>query len=223
MEALIRIQKELKVPKDQQATYYKFRSAEGIFEAIKPLLQTAILTCSDTVIEVGPRVYVKATATLKEGPVSESCDGWAREQDQKKGLEAAQVTGGCSSYARKYALCGLFLIDNGLDPDAQQPDQPHTSFQETPWDQGQAPAHTNTPPASTPPPAANKQPPDGKVLAATPGERKWLRMLFDFIVAQAGGRQLDQRKLLKLSQMHLARYPNSMNDVEQLKSWIKLS
>ena len=108
MEALIRIQKELTVPKDQQGqgVPYKYRSAERIYETVKPLLQTAILTCTDTVVEVGSRIYVRATATLKEGPVSESCDGLAREQGQKKGLERASLTGVCSTYAGEKGRLG---------------------------------------------------------------------------------------------------------------------
>tara|TARA_R100000654_G_scaffold4211_2_gene12676 strand:- start:784 stop:1263 length:480 start_codon:yes stop_codon:yes gene_type:complete len=118
------IQAELKAPKGQTNKFggYSYRSAEDILEAVKPLLNknNCFLTISDEIVEVGGRVYVKATATVHEShrhPVAETT-AYAREAEVKKGMDEAQITGSASSYARKYALNGLFAIDDTKDPDA---------------------------------------------------------------------------------------------------------
>lgn len=91
---------------------YKYRSAEGILEAVKPLLDGLYITLTDEVREVGGRVYVVATATLSDTEGNSiSTSAWAREDENIKGMCGGQVTGACSSYARKYALCGLFAVD----------------------------------------------------------------------------------------------------------------
>lgn len=114
------IQSNLKAPKTQFNKFggYNYRSCEDIVEAVKPLLGEATLTLSDEMIEVGGRVYVKATARLtsKEGSIEVSA--CAREAETKKGMDDAQITGSASSYARKYALNGLFAIDDTKDADA---------------------------------------------------------------------------------------------------------
>ena len=121
--SLIQIQKELKVPKNQMNKFgnYRFRSAEDIIEAAKPICHKndCALTISDEVILIGDRIYVKATATLhkKDGDYI-ATTGYAREEEVKKGMDAAQITGSASSYARKYALNGLFAIDDTKDADA---------------------------------------------------------------------------------------------------------
>lgn len=116
------IQVNLKVPKDLNNTFanFKYRNAEGILEKVKPFLdkEAIVLTLTDEMVEVGGRVYVKATAGLQYGAESLEVHGWAREQEEKKGMDQAQVTGAASSYARKYALAGLFLLDDGNDPDS---------------------------------------------------------------------------------------------------------
>lgn len=116
------IQSELKAPKNQRNTFgnYNYRSAEDILEAVKPLLakHECTMTISDTIVEVGGRVYVKATATFLDGDNKAEVCAFAREEETKKGMDAAQITGSASSYARKYALNGLFLIDDTKDPDA---------------------------------------------------------------------------------------------------------
>ncbi len=120
IETLNRIQREIKVPKGQMNTFggYKFRSAEDIQEAVKPLLGTAILTLSDEIMLIGDRYYLRATASLTEADKSISVPAYAREAMTKKGMDDAQITGSASSYARKYALGGLFCLDDGKDPDA---------------------------------------------------------------------------------------------------------
>jgi hypothetical protein len=120
---LVKIQAELKVPKNQTNAFgkYKYRSAEDIIEAVKPILNKygTSLVVSDEVVQVGDRIYIKATATLlDESDDHISVNGWAREEEVKKGMDAAQITGSASSYARKYALNGLFAIDDTKDSDA---------------------------------------------------------------------------------------------------------
>jgi hypothetical protein len=121
--SLIQIQKELKVPKNQMNKFgnYKFRSAEDIIEAAKPICHknNCGLTISDEVVLIGDRIYVKATATLhKDDGDYISTTGYAREEEVKKGMDSAQITGSASSYARKYALNGLFAIDDTKDADS---------------------------------------------------------------------------------------------------------
>lgn len=118
-QTLSRIQKTLKVPKGQMNAFggYKFRNAEDILESVKPLLGECIVTLSDSLIQVGDRFYLKSTATLSLGEEGISVDGWAREAQEKKGMDQAQITGAASSYARKYALGGLFCIDDTKDAD----------------------------------------------------------------------------------------------------------
>jgi len=120
---LNKIQKELDVPKNQLNSFggYKYRSCEDILSAVKPLLGEAVLTISDEMVQVGERYYVKATATLSLGEKKIEATAFAREAETKKGMDDAQITGAASSYARKYALNGLFAIDDEKDPDAQEP------------------------------------------------------------------------------------------------------
>lgn len=120
---LVKIQAELKAPKNQTNAFgkYKYRSAEDIVEAVKPILSKygTALVITDEVVQVGDRVYVKATATLLDDTDNTiSVSGWAREEEVKKGMDSAQITGSASSYARKYALNGLFAIDDTKDSDA---------------------------------------------------------------------------------------------------------
>lgn len=115
------IQQKLKAPKNQFNSFgnYKYRSCEDILNAVKPLLGDLTLILNDELVYIGNRYYVKATATLSNSNGLLSVDAWAREEETKKGMDAAQITGAVSSYARKYALNGLFLIDDSQDPDTQ--------------------------------------------------------------------------------------------------------
>lgn len=139
------IQQKLKAPKSQYNSFgkYYYRNAEDILEAVKPLLGDSILTLSDEVVQVGNRNYVKATATFTDphktmpgaplgtlGGVdvvearafgSVSVTAYACEAEDRKGMDASQITGAASSYARKYALNGLFLIDDTKDADSDAP------------------------------------------------------------------------------------------------------
>lgn len=122
MKELIAIQSKLKAPKNQFNAFgkYKYRSCEDILEAVKPLLAEngCYLTLSDKVVMIGERYYIEATATItnKDGKQVSSTSS-AQEPADKKGMDAAQVTGTSSSYARKYALNGLFCIDDTKDSD----------------------------------------------------------------------------------------------------------
>lgn len=119
-ERLAEIQKTLRVPKSQFNDFgkYHYRSCEDILEAVKPLLGDAILILSDDLVLIGDRYYIKATATLRFSPEdSLFVTAFAREEADKKGMDAAQITGAVSSYARKYALNGLFLTDDTKDAD----------------------------------------------------------------------------------------------------------
>lgn len=124
MEGLNKIVQELKAPKARKNTFggYNYRSCEDILEAVKPLLDkhNCVLVLSDEVVCVGNANYIKATAQLKCGNNSVSVCGWAREETNKKGMDAPQMTGTASSYARKYALNGLFCIDDTKDTDTDE-------------------------------------------------------------------------------------------------------
>lgn len=121
-QTLQAIQQELKAPKGQYNSFgkYKYRSCEDILEAVKPILAKyhCSLVISDEIVMVGNRIYVKATSTLSNGECEVSASAFAREEETKKGADASQVTGATSSYARKYALNGLFCIDDTKDADA---------------------------------------------------------------------------------------------------------
>ena len=121
---LMGIQTKLKAPKSQRNSFgnYNYRSCEDILEAVKPLLDEfkVALTIKDEIILIGERYYIKATATLIDidtGDMTET-SAYARESAEKRGMDASQVTGATSSYARKYALNGLFAIDDNKDADA---------------------------------------------------------------------------------------------------------
>lgn len=118
---LATIQSRLKAPKDQYNTFgkYKYRSCEDILEALKPLAneQGCTITIEDSPIMVGEWHYIQATATLSDGYNSKSVKAYARESETKSGMDSSQITGTASSYARKYALNGLFAIDDTKDAD----------------------------------------------------------------------------------------------------------
>ena len=122
MEKLANIQKKLNAPKNQRNNFggYNYRSAEDILEAVKPLLDNAILTLQDDIVMIGDRYYVKATATFTDGDFVKTTTAFAREPENKKGMDDSQITGTASSYARKYALNGLFCIDDNKDPDTDE-------------------------------------------------------------------------------------------------------
>lgn len=155
MKALLNVQARLKAPKGQMNKFggYKYRSCEDILEAVKPLLEEnkLVLVLGDEIELIGDRWYVKATAKIigEDGDVTNSA--YAREAESKKGQDESQITGTASSYARKYALNGLFLIDDTKDADATNDHQKPKA----------APR-----PKQAPKPKAAPQPQDGELKAA---------------------------------------------------------
>ncbi len=127
VEKLLAIQMELKAPKGQYNSFgdYNYRSCEDILEAVKPLLKTnkCLLTVKDELVNLGDRYYIKAVAELRDMEnLSDAITNtaYAREAETKPKMDAAQITGTASSYARKYALNGLFLIDDTKDADTDE-------------------------------------------------------------------------------------------------------
>jgi len=123
-EKLLTIQTKLKAPKGQYNKFgnFNYRSAEDILEAVKPLNaeQGLLLTITDEIKEVGGRIYVVATATVSDGTDELKVSAFAREPENKKGMDESQITGATSSYARKYALNGLYAIDDNKDADTDE-------------------------------------------------------------------------------------------------------
>jgi len=163
-EKLMHIQHELKAPKNLRNNFggYNYRNAESILEALKPLLVKygATVTITDTIEDIGGRIYVKATATIYDSNASAmpiGVEAYAREAETKKGMDDAQVTGATSSYARKYALNGLFLLDDTEDVDSEAYQKAERSAQSAP----QASSNKTTPkpkPKAQSKPQASSQP-----------------------------------------------------------------
>lgn len=125
-QKLMSVQKDLKAPKNQYNSFgkYRYRSCEDILEGVKPILNqyNCAITLADEIEQIGDRYYVKATATFFDCETGNAVSNTAlaRESDDKKGMDASQVTGTASSYARKYALNGLLLIDDTKDADTDE-------------------------------------------------------------------------------------------------------
>ena len=121
-EKLIQVQNELNAPKSNYNDYggYSYRSCEDIVEAVKPILaeQGLLLLLEDNIVVKGDRYYIKAIATITDGDENISVSAFAREQENRKGMDTSQITGAASSYARKYALNGLLAIDDNKDADS---------------------------------------------------------------------------------------------------------
>lgn len=123
---LLAVQRDLKAPKGQFNSFgkYNYRSCEDILQAARPLCNEngLVLTVSDEIVNIGDRFYIKATSRVTDIATGESFENvaYAREADSKKGMDESQLTGSCSSYARKYSLCGLFAIDDNKDADTEE-------------------------------------------------------------------------------------------------------
>lgn len=184
-EKLAAIQAELHSPKSEYNQFgkYSYRTAEAILEAVKPFLkaQGCVLNCTDDLLLVGDRYYIKATAiiTAVEDGSQVSTTAWAREEIDKKGMDQSQVTGASSSYARKYALNGLLAIDNTPDSDATNDGTGTTSAAST-----KKPAKKVTKTAQeTSSPAGQGNPSDGKPQAPERHSVDWKK----WVVAIATG------------------------------------
>ena len=163
MKELLTIQTSLNAPKDKQNKFanYAYRSAEDILGAAKPLLMQTecTLVLTDDIVLIGDRFYVKSIATLtNKAGEKETATGFAREAEVKKGSDDAQITGACSSYARKYALCGLFAIDDSK----ADPDNADNTKRGTAEDPSKRRAATKTTAPATPP----------ATTAAAPAQKK---------------------------------------------------
>ena len=184
-EKLAAIQAELHSPKSEYNQFgkYSYRTAEAILEAVKPFLkaQGCVLNCTDDLLLVGDRYYIKATAiiTAVEDGSQVSTTAWAREEIDKKGMDQSQVTGASSSYARKYALNGLLAIDNTPDSDATNEGDGTTAAAST-----KKPAKKVTKTAQeTSSPAGQGNPSDGKPQAPARHSVDWNK----WVVAIATG------------------------------------
>ena len=120
-EKLSEVQQNLRCPKNQFNTFgkYNYRNCEDILIGLKKVLNNSTVTITDDIQQIGERYYVKATATFSDGSESIITTAFAREPVQKKGMDESQITGAASSYARKYALCGLFALDDNKDADSR--------------------------------------------------------------------------------------------------------
>lgn len=156
LSSLCVVQKELKAPKNQYNSFgkYNYRSCEDILQAARPLCNDngLILTVSDDVVQIGARFYVKATSKVTDVETGESLENvaYAREDESKKGMDSCQLTGACSSYARKYSLCGLFAIDDTKDADTEaykNQTSAHQTSQNRPQATQKPNKGSNTPPA----------------------------------------------------------------------------
>ncbi|HFU4201840.1 TPA: ERF family protein [Streptococcus suis] len=178
---LCSIQTELVAPKGQYNSFgkYNYRSAEDILEALKPLLKKhdASLVLNDDIEQIGDRYYVRATVTLFACGSSISAQASAREEDTKKGMDGSQITGTASSYARKYALNGLFAIDDNKDPDTDE-------YANQTGKQAQAQKPAQSKPTSNP---KQNQNTSGSVKYITGAQAKKLREDIKNIAEASGG------------------------------------
>lgn len=188
---LAAIQAALKAPKTQFNKFggYKYRKSEDILEAAKPLTgeQGCTLTCTDELQLIGDRYYIKATATLTciEDGSSVSTTAYAREEEEKKGMDGSQVTGASSSYARKYALNGLLCIDDTADSDTTNQGD---SAPQKPAD-APKPTRTKKTAAATEKPAQTFATASGKKVVTDENIKK----IVDWVCAVPEGEQRDER------------------------------
>lgn len=181
-EKLAAIQAALKAPKTQENKFggYKYRKAEDILEAVKPLLSQfkCALICTDELVQVHDRIYVKATARLLDTEKNDQLEttAYAREEQDKKGMDQSQVTGASSSYARKYALNGLLCIDDTADSDTTNVGDGKPAPQK-PVKKATAPKPEAAAPAPAPAPEPKKE--------LTPRE-KWVKALAEKAVNKQG-------------------------------------
>jgi len=176
---LARIQQGLKAPKNLYNKFgnYYYRNAEGILEAVKPMLNGLAIIISDEPVLIGERFYIKATVTLTDGSECVSTVAYAREDETKKGMDGCQITGACSSYARKYALNALLMIDDNKDSDDDQlsPKNPENSRETKPSPRQSAPASVSTQGSVPAPQAAAPEPPKQE----TPNDyiKRWIKTI----------------------------------------------
>lgn len=224
MEALIRIQKELTVKKERYNKFgdFYYRNAPDILAAVKPLLQDAFLTSQTEIKLIGADVYFGVTSTLTKGDESASAISWAREEKTRPKMGPGQLSGAAESYAKKYSLGNLFMLDDGFDADHPMPPPENAPSEDSKWTPTTGPEPQQPEPEQKSAPATH---PAGKTLAATPEQRPWVQSLWDFYLAQAKGRPMNTKgmhKMMALCIMHMQRYPGSKSDIELCKRYIKV-
>ena len=191
-QKLAAIQAALKAPKSQFNKFggYKYRKAEDILEAVKPLLKQygCTLTCTDELQLIGDRYYIKATATItnSEDGVSVSTTAYAREEEEKKGMDGSQVTGASSSYARKYALNGLLCIDDTADSDTT-----NVGPAEAPQKPVESPKPTRTKKTSTKEEKVQPAPVSAPAKKVVTDQN--IKKIVDWVCAVPEGEQRDER------------------------------
>lgn len=214
---LLKIQSELNCPKNSYNKFgnYHYRSAEAILEAVKPicLKYNCAIFISDSIKQIGDRYYVEAQATLVDTDVGIeefiSTTALAREETEKKGMDASQITGAASSYARKYALNGLLAIDDAKDADGLEPDksQPKPAPKKTEYKPVQKPA---TPTSST---QYTQQ--ENATKAITPAQRT---RLFALGVEEDIRAVLKEYKIEHTTDIPMSKYDEICKKVEAMKN-----
>jgi len=175
------LQAKIKVKKDNNNNFggYKYRTLEDICAEIKPNLNGLVLYLNDELVNIGERYYIKATATITDGEHKISNSSLAREDESKKGMDPAQITGGSSSYARKYALSGLFLLENEKDSDATNKHEKtnYSSNKPIQTKQTNTPDYFSKQPASQPQQTQQQQPQKSSNNTSKPASEKQLALL----------------------------------------------
>lgn len=217
-QKLCYVQSKLKAPKNQYNKFgnYYYRNCEDIQEALKPLMQEigAVLTIGDELIQVGDRFYIKATARFIDTETGEFVENtaYAREESEKKGMDVSQVTGSTSSYARKYALNGLFCIDDTKDSDALQ-GQPPSEPKGKP--RRKTEKDVSVPPASpTPAPSSAPVAKDASRVVPFPGlEARYVNSLYMELNRTGIGlkNMLNKYKKKDIHDLTLEEYKDAMN------------
>ena len=219
---LSEIQNKLKVPKSQENKFggYLYRSCEDILEMVKPFLGDSVLTLTDEMVQLGDRFYVKATATITYGTQTTIVSAYAREPLARKGMDESQITGSASSYARKYALGGLFLIDDTQDADFYD----NTEKPEPTKQAASAKAKATTPAQSTPPTAQTPQAAQpAKRPVPTAAEKELLVSLFDYYTAQnSPSYRADKARMCNAIWTKLQRWPQNVQDAAFIKQYVTL-
>ena len=218
-QKLMHIQQELNAPKSNYNSFgkYSYRSCEDILEAVKPLLsvQRCVLTISDTIKQIGERYYIEATATILDCESGDTISNtaYAREAEDKKGMDESQITGATSSYARKYALNGLFCIDDVKDADTM--DNTDSGGKKAKPAQAKPTAQPTQPAQQAPIPAQTTQPAQtARVITAEQGFALMKRIKAD---------NIDSTKLLALYKVEMIKdltvtqYANISDNWDKIK------
>lgn len=229
------IQQALKVPKNRHNKFggFKYRSAEDIIEAIKPLLGDLVLILDLSIVKIDDNhVYVEAVAKLMSETDTLSARGYAREPLARKGMDPSQITGAAMSYAKKYALGNLFLIDDGVDADCMNNNDVHQGPMGQPVDAGdfnREPTNDAREASEAIKQMINPEPPSqasapvipGHIDAPTKQQREILRALKDYYVTQLPpSHKFSPQKLSEQIINNFGHWPNHAKDAELIKQYV---